>query len=339
MGADGRWADRSLAKTLYAQGQRFDFYQAVKLLELLDPQAASVATGVRPEREAVRFQSTVGFGFTGTDIATVEQGKNEAHQATMQVNFMGLAGALGPLPAPYTELLMDRLHDGDSIMRDFLDIFNHRLVSLMYRVRKIYRIGFAPEPLGKDRFASYMYALIGLGTDGLRNRMAIPDNLLLRYAGLLAQYPRSAAGLECMLKDYFHVRVQVHQFRGQWLLLDADQWTAIGITGRNQVLGESFLLGKRIYDKQGKLELRLGPLDLREFLDFLPIGHGFRSLGELARFYLDDTLDVDLRLTLKAKEVPGFRIGGDQASRLSWTSWLKTMPRREDEVVGMRLLR
>jgi type VI secretion system protein ImpH len=336
MGSDGGRSDRALAEALYREGQRFDFYQAVKLLELLHPGSTSVGDGIRPDREAVRFQATVEQAFTGSDIAAVQPGDGASGQAAMLVNFMGLAGALGPLPAPYTRMVLSRLQDGDAVLRDFLNIFNHRLISLMYRVRKTHRIGFGWEAPDEDRFANYVYALVGLGTDGLRNRQALPDMALLRYAGLLAQQPRSAVGLQRMLADYFKVPVEVRQFRGHWVRLDDDQWTAIGGSGRNQALGQGALLGQRIYDVQGRLEIQLGPLDLRDYLDFLPIGHGFRSLSSLARFYLQQTLDFDLRLRLKAPQVPAFRLGGADGGRLGWTTFLKTQPARTDAQVGLR---
>ena len=45
----------------------------------------------------------------------------------MTVNFLGLAGCLGALDIPSTELVMRRTSNGDNALRDFLDIFNHRL--------------------------------------------------------------------------------------------------------------------------------------------------------------------------------------------------------------------
>ena len=336
MGTAGWWTDSALEDALSSDGPRFDFYQAVRLLELLSPGATPVGDGIRPDLEAVRFQSTVEQAFTGTDIASVELDANEHEQALMRVNFMGLAGALGPLPAPYTRMVLSRLQDGDPVTRDFLDIFNHRLISLMYRVRKTHRVGFGGEAPDDDHVAKFLYALFGLGTEGLRQRQAIPDVALLRYAGLLAQQPRSAIGLQTLLADYFKVGVAVRQFSGHWVRLDEDQWTAIGASGRNQALGRGALLGQRIYDVQGKMEIALGPLDLREYLDFLPLGQGFNSLSELARFYLQETIEFDVRLTLKADQVSRFSLGSHEGARLGWTTFLKTQPVPEDVTVTMR---
>jgi type VI secretion system protein ImpH len=405
MAAYGRTASGSVAGQLQAQGQRFDFYQAVRLLELLH-ETGAVALGetATPGQEAVRFSSEVSLSFPATDVARVEpdpllfvldaplsagldqalmpeplvrafrqhnvhltqhyarvQGDaasgqwiivDAAHQhvyhvvreggqlyvyagqAAMAVNFLGLAGVHGPLPTPITTTLLDRLREGDAILRDFLDIFNHRLVSLMYRVRKLHRVGMLNARPGseQDRFAGFLYALMGLGTPGLRGRLPLDDRVLLRYAGLLAHQVRSAAGLECMLSDYFGIEVRVQQFQGRWLRLDAAQRTAIGVVeGRHQALGLDFTLGGRVYEAQTRFELKLGPLDLGRFRDFLPTGQGHRVLKALTRFYVRDALDFDLRLTLRGEQVPEWRLGVEQGNRLGWTTWLKTLPFEGDD--------
>jgi hypothetical protein len=71
------------------------------------------------------------------------------------------------------------------------------------------------------------------------------------------------------------------------------------------------------------------PLTLGQFVDFLPIGRGYKSLRQLIRFYAGDELDCDVRLTLKAGEVPGCRLGA--APRLGWSSWLRKKPFAEDD--------
>ena len=51
----------------------------------------------------------------------------------MTVTFMGLAGTGGVLPGHYTQLLIDRVREKDFGLRDFLDLFNHRLIAQFYR--------------------------------------------------------------------------------------------------------------------------------------------------------------------------------------------------------------
>ncbi|HEU4387918.1 MAG TPA: type VI secretion system baseplate subunit TssG [Blastocatellia bacterium] len=332
MAAYGWGKDSPVADWLFEEGHRFNFFQAVKLLEMADTSATSVGEGSDPNKEPVRFGSSVNFNFPASDVAEINQRGVSRSLPTMTVNFMGIAGGLGSLPAPYTELILERLWDNDPALKDFLDIFNHRLISLFYRVRKSRRIGLEVKAPGRDRFSDYMFSAIGLGTGGLRKRMFVKDRSLLFYGGLLAQQPRSIVGLQTVLSDYFGVEVDSSQFRGRWFDLEPGQLTAIGPAGQNQVLGrDTAVVGSRVWDQQSEIEVRLGPMTFDKFADFLPIGWAFNPLCELTRYYLDDKVDFTFRLTLKAAHVPGSRLGGEAGPRLGWTAWLKASDWKEDD--------
>ncbi|MEI8618383.1 type VI secretion system baseplate subunit TssG [Pseudoalteromonas sp. B193] len=86
----------------------------------------------------IKFTATQKFGYPGNAITKLEETGFEdgMHKVTMQVSFMGLTGCSGALPQFYSELVMQRLRYKDTTMRDFYDMFNHRLVSLYYRAWK-----------------------------------------------------------------------------------------------------------------------------------------------------------------------------------------------------------
>jgi type VI secretion system protein ImpH len=376
MGPYGWGKNHSVMEWLFAEGYRFDFFQAVRLLEIIySPEKSAQDKGVELDTEAmiarpsksgatpssavpdsekvedfVRFKSAVALNFPSSDISHVrlkeypqdyppgdlpkrsleeiQDSPSIPHDETpiteMTVNLMGLAGALGPLDMPTTELIIERAASKDKALKDFLDIFNHRLISLLYRIRKMHRIGLEDEPPGQDKISKYLFSLIGLGTDGLMGRMMVRDRSLLHYAGLLSQQPRSIIGLERILSDYFKVEVKGQQFVGGWYDLEESQWTKIGMTsGQNNVLGEgAVVVGTRVWDRQAKIEIHLGPLTYQQFLNFIPTGWGYRSLCDLTRFYLGDTLDVNFRLILKGKEIPPPMLGMLDEPMLGWTSWL-----------------
>ncbi|HEY0006424.1 MAG TPA: type VI secretion system baseplate subunit TssG [Pyrinomonadaceae bacterium] len=324
--------DNPVDEWLFAEGYRFDFFQAVRLLEMSHSAQASVGEGADPGLEAVRFKSGVGLDFSASDVAEVKPPLMKGKPAEMTVNFLGLAGCLGPLAIPSTELILERTSKKDTAFRDFLDIFNHRLVSLLYRIRKLHRVGLESKPPGQDRISRYIYSVMGLGTHGLQGRMQIRDRALLYYAGLLGQQPRSMTGLEFILADYFEVPARGHQFEGRWYRLEESQWTTIGEAGQNHVLGrEMVVAGTRVWEQQGRFEIALGPLTQEQFLDFLPTGWGFGPLCDLTRFYIGDELEFSFRLTLKANEVPEARLCMKHGPRLGWTSWLKTEEWTEDD--------
>ena len=107
----------------------------------------------------------------------------------MRVNFMGVVGPQGLLPIYYTELVIDRLRAKDATLRDFLDIFHHRIISLFYRVWQKYRFQVAYEQGDGDQFSQYLLALIGLGMPALQHRQEIPTTTF----PLLRRPPRPTA--------------------------------------------------------------------------------------------------------------------------------------------------
>ncbi len=327
MGTHGWGTDSPLDRTLFKHGYSFDFFQAVKLLEIMYPQRHRVGESSQPEREPLRFSSRVGIEFPPGDIDEITAPTQEGEPARVSVNVIGLAGARGPLPAVYTELVLERVWKKDTALRDFLDIFNHRLASMLYRVRKTCRIGFDHKSPQHSTVARYLFSLMGLGTAGLQHRMQVPDRALLFYTASFARQGRSMVGLERLLSDYFGVKIRGRQFIGQWHQIAEDQITRIGRSGQNQVLGDTATIGTRVWDQQGKFELQVGPLSAEELLLFLPDGTAFAPLCELTRFYVGNELDFEIVLMARQGDIPTPGLGGDFSPRLGWTSWLGTRER------------
>ena len=361
MGADGRrdspavnnpqavteygWGKKTAVEDgLFAEGHRFDFFQAVRLLEIINTSSSerfnSPAQGSDPSKEIVHFRSEVKLDFPTSDIAglkrkeDIEPRERPRAPAEMSVNFLGLAGCLGALDIPSTELVIQRASRKDKALKDFLDIFNHRLVSLLYRIRKHHRVGLSSVTPGNDQVAHYLYSLIGMETPRLKGRMHIRDRALLYYAGILAQQPRSMAGLQRILTDYFQVQVKTTQFVGKWCDLEESQWTTIGESGTNQRLGrDAVVVGTRVWDQHASFEIELGPLGLADFDSFLPTEWRFGVLCDLVRFYVKDEFEFNVRLVLKAEEIPPVKLTTDDPA-LSWTSWLGPERKIEAEAKG-----
>jgi type VI secretion system protein ImpH len=306
---------RSVEDWLYSEPYRFEFCQAVRLLESFRPHGLLGDGNRHREPEVVRFRSRVSFDFPASEIHELEL---VGGTPRMTVNFLGLAGALGPLPAPYSEMILAAAARKDHAAADFLDIFNHRLVLLFYRVKQAHSPALTARAPHEGSAAQYLFSLIGLNLPAMRKRLGIPAQSLLQYAGLLAGMPRSVAGLERMLADYFTVRVRVRQFIGGWRWLDRSQWTAIGAGGSNRELGAGAVLGRRVWDDEKSVSIVIGPLSWSVFLEFLPEGTRHRELAALARFYLGPHR-AEARLFVNAAEVPQAAIG---QSRLGYTSWL-----------------
>ncbi len=216
----------ALEEALRRDPHSFGFFQAIRLLERLYPERGRVGYFGDPADEVARFAVPHFISFPASEIHELELGDGEP--ARMTVNFLGLTGPLGVLPFAYTLLVAERLAARDRALKDFLDIFHHRIISLFYRAWEKSRFVAAYGKGERDRITEHLFDLIGLGLAGQQGRMAVPDEGLVFYAGLLAPQQRSAVGLQQLLEDYFDVNVEIEQFVGSWYPLSADTQCRVG---------------------------------------------------------------------------------------------------------------
>lgn len=329
-----RQQETSLENQFLEKPYQFEFHQAVKLIEMQAPDCKSLGEGVHPGEEALILKGRILYSYPGSDLFSAKTNSyNEDlttdKRITVHVNFFGIAGGHGPLPSPYTEILYDRLRQQDTAGRDFIDIFNHRLLSILHRIRKKHWIGLSEQSPDKTPFANNLYALLGLGTNGTRNRLGIPDRGLLYYTGLLWAQPRSMIGLQTFLSNYFDLPVEVVQFQGGWNKLEENQLTRIGARGRFNLLGQGAALGEKVWNQRKNITIRLGPLDRESFMAFIKPGYGYTPLYDLTRLYVGVEQEFCFNLVIKASDAMETRLDGK--TYLGWTSWLKTKPFTQDD--------
>lgn len=326
---------------LFKAPRRFRFFQAVRLLDWRAQlrrrseggPVSAVGLAADPRHEPVRFHSSSALTFPATEIVAAVDG-DKAKPAELTVAFLGLAGAAGPLPAHYAALAQPRRRVRRTGLNDFLDMFNHRLVALFYAAWAKYRLPIAYERhdgQGDDGVTRLLRALIGLGTGGLRDRLAAPDEVLLHYGGELTRQTRSVVGLQQVLSDYLGRPVRVEQFTGKWLDIPADEQTRVsGIgsaLGGYAQLGVDALVGERVWDIEGSFRLEVGPLSYAAFQRLMPGGADLARLADLARFYAPAHLNFSIRPILHRDEVPRPILRGDDgAPRLGWNTWLADGP-------------
>jgi type VI secretion system protein ImpH len=326
---------------------RFDFFQAVRLIALASGSAkwphpapdGQTLSGRLPYEDHVRFRAQIGHAFPAGPVslfaAPPKGSEADGSIPEMIVTFFGLAGTGGILPEHYTQLLIDQR---DRALRDFLDLFNHRLIAQFYRAweKCHFYVGYDLARRGqedRDRFTQMLYALIGMGTARLRGRQAEPDEMLLYYGGHLSHRPRSAVALQQIITDIFDVPAQIQQFRGQWLRLrhaDRTRLASESLQDANNRLGVSAIAGPRVWGIENKFRVRLGVLSYESFRRFLPGGPGYVSLGQIVRFYVGAALYFDVQLVLDRDEVPRCQIKRNGDMQLGWNTWLFSGPAPRD---------
>ncbi|AXF03898.1 type VI secretion system baseplate subunit TssG [Paraburkholderia hospita] len=319
----------TLLRELEAHAYRFDFFQALRLIENAYRDKPRIGESLRPRDDAVRFSQEPELIFHPTTLGELRP-SHDGHAARLAVNFFGLMGPHGPMPVHLTEYVRDRARNAnDPTFARFLDIFHHRMVSLFYRAWANAQPTVSLDRPERDRFSVYVGSMFGLGEAALRERDAVPDFAKLHFAGLLSGPTRPAEGLQLILARFFNLPVRIEQWVGHWMELPRDTLSRLGARDGSASLGVSTLLGARVWDCQHKFRIVVGPLTLADYERFLPGGDSLRRLTDWVRNYVRDGLDWDVNLWLKQEDVPRLALG--RRARLGYTSWLLSSPAAQDQ--------
>jgi len=297
-------------RRLLDEGYRFNFFQAVRLLELLEPGAPG--PGETNDRERIELLPSPALVFPPTDIKRIE--RLDSGRIRLRATFHGLYGIDSPLPYYFYDRLATEDPETDTL-REFLDVFNHRFYSFLYRAWKKYRPALQHRSDGRDASSRRFLALTGLGTAHATDEVPGPPLRLAALAGLLGPRTRSAAGLQAFIRAVFDdMPVTVIENVGRWVPMPTRQ----GLGGRLR-LGQNTTVGERVYDRSGKFRLCLGPMDVEQYLALLPGGDDAEALAQMVRLYAPDPLDFDVELRIRSEELPETRLGATSA-RLGLTT-------------------
>lgn len=345
MASTNRRSTRDLIDEISRDGPRFRFFQAVRLLALSANKNGTAAS----IPDSLRFVTPLSLSFPASEIVDVRPdhvspsqedssrseysaSRSDALALKLTVGFMGLTGPSGVLPTAYTELLIERRNAcRDTAAHEFLDLFSHRAVSLFYEAWRKHRFYLGYESGERDGFTRNILDLVGLGMTPLQSKLqnkngGISDVFLAHFAGLLSRKPVSSSSLTALLQGYFKAGVEIEQFVGQWIMVPEAKQTKLGQQACR--LGESAFVGERVWDRQTKIHIKVGPVGIKEFSDFLPGSPGAAAMTELVQFCVGQTLACDVSLVLKKEDVPVARLSGAPVDslRLGYNTWLHERP-------------
>ncbi len=305
--------------------EKYHFFHAFRVLEAAFPDKARIGEARRPRDDMVRFGQEADLRFPPSSISKFEPPKGNK-PGRMTNRFFGLFGPNGPFPLHLTEFASQRIrHHRDPTLISFADMVTHRLTTLFYRA---WRSG-EPAPSfdrgENDSVQRKVAAIGGYHADKMREKDAMPDLAKRHFAGLLAQGPKNAEGLQSILQSFFGAKVQVIEFVGCWLELEpGDRWKM----GMPAQLGRTASVGERVWTRSAKFRLRIGPLGYDEYQRLLPGTGSLERLRAIVRNYVGDALDFDVNLVLRAQDVPQPILG--ETVRLGQTSWVGNTKRKKD---------
>jgi len=323
----GREADTlALFAALSEAPYRHDFYDTLRRVECLFADKPRWGRALRPVDEPIRLGQEPELSFAPSPIASFGAG-HEGGPPRLQIRVFGLCGPNGPLPLHITEYARERLRNAnDPTLSRFLDMLQHRFIALFYRAWAQAQPHVNRDRPDDDRFTAYVGAFVGVAPPAFRDRDAAPDLAKLFHAGVLLRQARNAEGLAAIIEHFFHVPARIREFVGHWMTLGDGERTYLAREGA--VLGVSTVTGGRVWDRQHKFRVELGPLTLSQYTAFLPGGALMDPLVAWVRTYLCFELAWDVRLVLRENEVPFTTLG--RSGRLGWTSWLGRRPAGSD---------
>ncbi|MFV1982581.1 MAG: type VI secretion system baseplate subunit TssG [Thiohalomonadales bacterium] len=346
MPPQSRSKNSSIIQLLTENIHEFSFLQSVRLLErsciyeLISKSNTSkintIAKFSPPSTEIIRFRNNQNLDFHPSEISSLNRAVNHRNnnQWRMKVNFMGLTGSMGVLPFHYSEMILQRHKLKDDSLLEFLDLFNHRTISLFYQSSVKYKLALDYErqkltkntETAKDSHTKVLLSLIGLGTKNLTNRLHTQDESLLFYSGLLTQTIKTSSGLKHILQRHFSIPIEISEFIGQWQWLIDDVRTKltsqIQPKGQNACLGRSAILGRKGLFAQGKIRIILGPLNKSQLKRFAPGTKTLKALNELVRIYAGIECNYDFIIRAKRSDIPNkIVLNKNDPPILSWNAW------------------
>jgi type VI secretion system protein ImpH len=303
---------------------RFGFFTAMRRLEAIYRDKPRIGYAARPVDEPIRVGQHVSLAFAAATLASFgRRGDSSAYR--LQTNFFGMFGPNGAMPLHLTEFVYERiLSKRDVTPAAFADLFHHRMATYFYRAWADAQPTAQFDRPADDRFSTYVGSLFGIGTTSLRDRDAMPDNTKLHFAGHFAAQTRHASGLEAILRSFLRVPVEIEQFVGHWLDLPDNCRLRLCGDRTTAVVGQSAVLGRRIWDRRQTFRLQLGPMSLADYRRMLPGGDSLKRLAAVIKNYVGLSLRWNVQLVLRREEIPSLRLGGE--GRLGWSTWLRKRP-------------
>jgi type VI secretion system protein ImpH len=329
MFAKKRRFEPAVIERLFKEPYRFEYFQAVRLLELWLKRQRQPRPD--PVANVLRFRNSTSHSFPPSQLETIHADTQEdqgLRYVQITPAFMGLLGCSGVLPAHYNERIAEHeQRHKDEGPRAFLDTFSNRSLALFYEAWKKYRLPFKYETDGKDGFLPLLLGLAGFGNAALRQRLAhgkngaVQDESIGYFAAALSHRPASAAQIARVLTEYFGQPVAAEQFVGHWYAVPPRQQTTLG--DATAVLGCGAMAGARVWQRDLRLRLVIGPLDRASFDAFLPGGLAARALHSMLTLFTGVTLEYEVELVLRAADVREVALDdGATIGRLGWDAYL-----------------
>jgi len=304
----------ALLSYLVDNARRVAFFQALLMLERVYPESVPVGHEGPASQERLRLKASPAMSCPPADLKQISDSKDSG-RVEVTATFLGLFGADTPLPPTFAEHIAGiALEPSGERVRDFLDVFHHRMYSLLFRGWKKSR----PVGTGKTDLSPVYDRL--LSATGYSGKLGLGGPTMPRLAEsrLKVLRARTASGLEEFLRLRMGVPCTVRQLLPRMAVIPTDQRSQLG--QRNCRLGADLIAGTRIGDRN-KICLQLRADDRGHWANLAPKGRARQELGRAVNDYLNEPVDRDVEVSMGASHVSAPQLGSRNAA-IGRDSWL-----------------
>ncbi|RPH59342.1 MAG: type VI secretion system baseplate subunit TssG, partial [Burkholderiales bacterium] len=281
---------------------RWDFYQAMRLIDARHPDKPRLGDALRPIDEPIRFTEEASLTFAPAGIAQFDR---SASPPRLMQRIFGFLGPNGALPIHLTEYARERqLHHGDRTFGAFLNMLLHRFGLFFYRAWARANPVVSLDRPDDAPVLRHVGALIGLAEESMRERDALGDFAKLHFVGRLARSVRDADGLEAWVRLHFGLPVRVEQFCGHWMPLAREERSRLRRDGEHG-LGRGAVLGSTLANVLASAGYNVD----REYY--------LNNMGNQIRTFAKSVYARYLQVLGEAAEVPADGYMGDYVTELA----------------------
>jgi type VI secretion system protein ImpH len=327
----------SSVATMTNRLRRASLVQAVRYAEAaarLSGNRAELGRDALPAEEPARLAASDRMSLVADELADIQV---DAGQVRLSANVLGLAGATPVLPPPYSELQLQRRRARDPSLSRFFNLIDHRALSFFYRIAQKFRWPLLAERAGRgerDPVQNMLVAFGGLGVDGVKERLNIPDAALVTLAAHLSDMRRSTASVETVLRLLIGLPLRIDEAWPVWMEVPekeqtrlggpCDQYSQLGDDPQISVgLGQAAMVGASVLDVQHHYIVEIGPLSYDELKDFCCRPERRALLSQLCVLAAGLEKRPSVRLLIGVDDIPRLRLGdGETPALLGWTTWL-----------------
>jgi type VI secretion system protein ImpH len=296
---------------LYQQG----FAPLLRYLDANAPLSTRIGYSVSPKQDCARFGQTALLHFHSSAF-TVVRFEPKSGDYKLKNSYWGMLGINGPLPSHLTEYAIERNYRlKDKTFTEFLDVFNHRFISLFYRAWADAEPTVSHDRPELDTFKKRLNAFSG-EANVYKDTFDQNRNVHQYLSGLFSHKNRSSKVLSQVLSEYLQLEVSIEEFQGQWYQLEKDEQTQLG--KNNFSLGVDSISGNRTFQRSFNFAINVGPIDYSDYIRLLNNNQRLKSIVELTQKAVGQEYEFSINIILKAHQSRPSQLGSAKLGINSW---------------------